>query len=215
MIDWKNIPNVIANQNALANQSTHAIVVIDLDGKILMDNDQARTVMGYDSLEGLNIRDIAPPPYTKLFQSAHMEKGYGSSVRQFLKKDSQLVWMTAQGVLLKDEAGAPWGIFLYLYDSTTERELKAEIEYLSNKLKDVVSSIQQALNKGKALPPEVTPAERSIAALVKEGLTCKEIADARGIGVKSVENARVSLRRKLGVDRRTNLKAVLQEYGDL
>jgi hypothetical protein len=30
-----------------------------------------------------------------------------------------------------------------------------------------------------------------------------------------VENVRVALRRKLGVDRRTNLREVLQEYGEL
>lgn len=156
-----------------------------------------------------------PPPYSMLFQPEHMEKEFGSDVRQVLHKNGRLVWMTVQGVLLKDEAGAPWGVFMYMYDSTTERELKAEIEYLSNKLKDVVSSIQHALNKGKTLPPKVTPGEREMAVLVKAGLTSKQIANARGLGVKSVENVRVSLRRKLAVERRTNLRAALQEYGDL
>jgi len=79
----------------------------------------------------------------------------------------------------------------------------------------VLSSIQQALNKGKALPSDVTPAEREIAVLVKEGMTCKEIAAMRDMGAKSVENVRVALRKKLAVDRRTNLRAALQEYGDL
>ena len=215
MIDWSRIPNANANQNALANHSTHAIVVIDLDGKIMMDNDQARAVLGYGRLEGMNIRDIAPPPFKMLFQPEYMQRGYASDVRQFLKKDGRLVWMSAQGVVLKDEAGAPWGVFMYMYDSTTERELRAEIEYLSNKLKEVVTSIQQALNKGKSLPPEVTPTEREIAVLVKKGLTSKQIAGNRGMGAKSVENVRVALRKKLGVDRRMNLREVLQEYGDL
>ncbi len=58
-------------------------------------------------------------------------------------------------------------------------------------------------------------AEREVATLVKRGMTCKEIAESRGIGLKSVENARVALRRKLGLDRRANLRAALQEYGDL
>ena len=53
------------------------------------------------------------------------------------------------------------------------------------------------------------------ALMVKKGMTCREIASLRGMGVKSVENTRVALRRKLGVDRRVNLRGVLQEYGDL
>ncbi len=144
-----------------------------------------------------------------------MANGYGSAVSQFLRKDGSFVWMSAQGVLLKDEQGAPWGVFIYLYDSTTERELQAEVEHLGNKLRDVVTSIQQALNKKRTLPPDITQAERDIAAMVKNGMTCREIAAVRNMGVKSVENVRVSLRKKLDVDRRTNLRTVLQDYGDL
>jgi DNA-binding CsgD family transcriptional regulator len=102
-----------------------------------------------------------------------------------------------------------------MYDSTTEQELQAEVEHLSTKLRDVVASIQLALNKGKVLPPEITQAEREIAAMVKKGMTSRHIANVRGMGVKSVENVRVTLRKKLGVDRRVNLRAVLQDYGDL
>jgi PAS domain S-box-containing protein len=215
MIDWNKIPNANANQNALANQSTHAIMVIDMDGKILMNNDSARAILGYETLEDLNIRDIAPPPFAKLFTPEFMANGHGSAVRHYLRKDGSFVWMSAQGILLKDEQGTPWGVFIYLYDSTTEQELQAEVEHLGNKLRDVVTSIQQALNKKRKLPPDITQAERDIAAMVKNGMTCREIAAARSMGVKSVENVRVSLRKKLDVDRRTNLRTVLQDYGDL
>jgi PAS domain S-box-containing protein len=215
MIDWNRIPNASANQNFLANHSTHAIVVIDRDGRILMANPAAGELLGYDSFEGLNIRDIAPPPYTQLFKPEFTARGYGSVVRQFLLADGRLKWMTAQGIVLKDEKDALWGYFIYMYDSTTERELRAEIEHLSSKMRGVVDSIQHVLNKQEALPPGVTPAEREIAALVKKGLSSREIADHRGIGVKSVENARVALRRKLGLDRRSSLRVALQAYGDL
>jgi len=215
MIDWNRIPNANTNHNAIANHTTHAIVVIDMDGKILMANTSACDLLGYDTLEGVNVRDIIPPPYTMLFQPESMEKGFGSDIRQVLHRDGRLIWMAVQGVVLKDEQGAPWGVFLYMYDSTTERQLQAEVEHLSAHLRGVISSLQQALNKGRTLPPEVTPAEREIAALVKKGMTCKEIAAVRGMGVKSVENARVVLRRKLQIDRHAHLRRVLQEYGDL
>ncbi len=215
MIDWSRIPNANGNQNALANRSTHAIVVIDMAGAILMANPAASEVLGYDSFEGLNIRDIAPPPYTILFKSEYVERGYATDVRQFLHRDGRLKWMTAQGIVLKDGEGKPWGYFIYMYDSTTERELRAEIEHLSSRMRGVVDSIQQALNKKETLPAAVSPAEREIAALVKEGRSSKEIAAVRHMGVKSVENARVALRRKLGLGRRTSLRAALQDYGDL
>ncbi len=123
--------------------------------------------------------------------------------------------MSAQGIVLRDEQDNPWGYFIYMYDSTTERELRAEIEHLSSRMRGVVESIQQALNKKAALPADVSPAEREIAALVKEGLSSKEIAAVRHMGVKSVENVRVALRRKLGIGRRTSLRGALQDYGDL
>ena len=215
MIDWNKIPNANANQNALANSSTHAIAVVDMEGRIIMANESATKTFGYESLVGMHARDIAPPPFSVLFTPEFMATGSGSKVRQFLRKDGRFVWMAAQGTLLKDEQGAPWGVFIYLHDITVERELKVEVEHLSNRLREVVSSIQQALNKKRELPPDITPTERDIAAMVKHGITSRDIATARGIGVKSVENMRVSLRKKLAVDRRANLRAALQEYGDL
>ncbi len=215
MIDWSRIPNVIGNQNALANRSTHAIVVIDMAGEILMANPATKEALGYASFEGMNIRDIAPPPFTILFKPEYIEKGYATDVRQFLHRDGRLKWMSAQGIVLRDEQDNPWGYFIYIYDSTTERELRAEIEHLSSRMRGVVESIQQALNKKAALPADVSPAEREIAALVKEGLSSKEIAAVRHMGVKSVENVRVALRRKLGIGRRTSLRGALQDYGDL
>lgn len=215
MIDCGIIPNLIENHNFLARHTTHGAMLIDLDGKILMDNQSACKLMGYDSLEGMNFRDIAPPPYEMLFKPEYMERGYGSAIRQFLKKDGTLVWMTIQGVVLRDEHGDQWGVYIYMYDSTTEKELKAEVEHLSNELRDVINSLKHVLKKKKTLPSGVTPVEREIAALVKEGLSSKEIAAIRNIGIKSVENVRVMLRRKLGVDRGTNMRSALQDYGDL
>jgi len=78
-----------------------------------------------------------------------------------------------------------------------------------------LTRIQLALNKDRTLPPEITPAEREIAASVKKCMNCRESAAVRGMGAKSVEIVRVVLRKKLGVDRRANLRAVLQDYGDL
>ena len=215
MIDWNKIPNANTNHNAIANRTTHAIVVIDMEGRVLMANTSACDLLGYDTLEGINVRDIIPPPYKMLFQPKPMERGFGADVRQVLHRDGHLIWMAVEGVVLKDEKGAPWGVFLYMYDTTTERELQAEVDHLGAHLRGVVSSLQQALNKGRPLPSDVTPAEREIAALVKNGMTCREIAAVRGMGVKSVENARVALRKKLGVGRRENLRAALQAYGDL
>jgi DNA-binding CsgD family transcriptional regulator len=150
-----------------------------------------------------------------LFQPEYMKRGYGSNVRLVLQKDSSLVWMMVQGVVLNDEHDAPWGVFIYMYDSSTERELGAEMEYLSNKLRNVVPSMQIALNKGKFMPPEITHAERQIAAMANKGLCSRDIANVRGMGVKSVEKVRRALRKKLGVDRRVNLRFLLQDYGDL
>ena len=48
-----------------------------------------------------------------------------------------------------------------------------------------------------------------------KGRYYRPISAVRGMGVASVENVRVVLRKKIGVGRRDNLRAALQDYGDL
>lgn len=215
MIDCNQIPNLAGNFNLLANYSTHGGLTIDMQRTILMANERACKLLGYASLVGMNLRDIAPPLQADFPSPECLEKGYGSDLRQFLREDGRLVWMNAQGIVLRDELGTPWGFYIYIYDCTTERKLRAEVEHLSDKLRDIVATIQQELTTNNTMPPDITVSEKAIAKLVKGGFSSKEIADIRGMGVKSVENVRVSLRKKLAVDRGTSLQAALQEYGDV
>lgn len=56
---------------------------------------------------------------------------------------------------------------------------------------------------------ELSPAEREVAALAREGLSNAEIARARGVAVRTIANQLASIFRKLGVGSRVELAAVL------
>ena len=60
--------------------------------------------IGYESLEGMNARDIAPLPYRMLFTPEFMALGQATALRQFLRRDGSLVGVEA--VIDKDLASA-------------------------------------------------------------------------------------------------------------
>ncbi len=60
------------------------------------------------------------------------------------------------------------------------------------------------------LPPALTGAEEDIALRVFEGATNREIAEARGVSIKTIGNQLASIYRKLGVASRTELVLLLR-----
>lgn len=105
-------------------------------------------------------------------------------------------------------------------------ETKSAIDYVARKLEghdrehmwdefqisfEKVSS--SFFNRLSEKHPELTLREKRLCALLKLGLTTKEIADINGQSIKSVENARTRLRKKLGLTNiDSNLSAYLSEF---
>ncbi|MFV0468322.1 MAG: hypothetical protein ACK5MK_05265 [Dysgonomonas sp.] len=71
---------------------------------------------------------------------------------------------------------------------------------------NIYDSFYENLSK---LHPDLNPNEKRLCALIKLNLNSKEIADITKTTVKSVENSRTRLRKKLGL---TNLKSDLNQY---
>ncbi len=105
-------------------------------------------------------------------------------------------------------------------------ETKSAIDYVARKLEghdrehmwdefqmsfEKVSS--SFFNRLSEKHPELTLREKRLCALLNLGLTTKEIADINGQSLKSVENARTRLRKKLGLTNiDSNLSAYLSEF---
>lgn len=82
---------------------------------------------------------------------------------------------------------------------------------IESHLEDVISPF---LQKASALNIQLTPGEIQVAALVKEGLTTKEIAGALNISAHAVDFHRKNIRSKLGLNRKkSNLRSYLISFG--
>lgn len=104
-----------------------------------------------------------------------------------------------------------------------KKETQEAIDYIATRLKRDTSStniwkefevrfeqVHESFYKNLAEKhPDLTPRERRLAALLKLNLTSKEIAQITGQSLKSVENARTRLRRKLNI---TNFQTDLSAY---
>jgi DNA-binding NarL/FixJ family response regulator len=104
------------------------------------------------------------------------------------------------------EAGAR----AYVLKSDASKDLLSAIRAIANHQPYFTSSANEVLIKGFCDPnPEATSSvsiyktltgrEREIVQLLAEGRTCKEVAFALGIGVKTAETHRTNLMRKLGM----------------
>jgi DNA-binding NarL/FixJ family response regulator len=71
---------------------------------------------------------------------------------------------------------------------------------------------EQFFKKLKADFPELTPGDLKLAAYLKMNLSSKEIAPLLNISIRSVENKRYRLRRKLNLEEEENLTEFMLRY---
>lgn len=121
-----------------------------------------------------------------------------------MHKDKEFVYSAiaagAEGYLLKEDA---------------DTELFAAIEKIRQKgryispllLGDLTDELFQALPKGQLAPQKelLTTREREVLKLIAEGISNKEIADLLFISIRTVENHRANLMRKLNIKSTANL----------
>jgi PAS domain S-box-containing protein len=83
----------------------------------------------------------------------------------------------------------------------------AYVDTLEEHLRDIVSPFMRTLSSSYL---SLTPRETQIAALVKDGMTTKEITDLLNISATAVDFHRKNLRSKFGIkNKRTNLRSYL------
>jgi PAS domain S-box-containing protein len=133
--------------------SNDAVLLFDLDGKILTWNRGAQDMYGWSEGDALrmNVRDMTPPDRiaetTDLFHRLAAGKTVSSYETQRITKDGRIldIWLTATSLL--DNAGKTVEVF-----STTERDItehkKAEqqVLVLNEQLKHQISELE-AVNK--------------------------------------------------------------------
>ena len=90
--------------------------------------------------------------------------------------------------------------------------IKREVDH--NKQREVFERAfdevhEEFLNKLKTMYHSLTPTELRLCAYLKMNISTKEIAPLLNISVRGVEICRYRVRKKLGIDRKTNLVSLL------
>lgn len=82
------------------------------------------------------------------------------------------------------------------------------IDLLESHIREVLSP----LGKNSRISAVLTPTEMRVAELIRQEKTSKEIAEALGLSKNTADFYRKSIRRKLKLDRKTNLKSYLANH---
>ena len=117
----------------------HAIIRVDLEGRITTWNSGAQRLFGFRSLE------ILGEPFHLLYNSCEsdtpqrhlstaLEQGHITDECQQVRKDGTHFWATADVTLLRNEEGVPRGYAVITRDITERRRQREEIEQRETQL---------------------------------------------------------------------------------
>src|SRR5258708_2188008 len=117
----------------------HAIVRVDLNGRIITWNSGAERLFGFKSWE------ILGEPFHKLYNKCEsdtpqrhlrtaFEQGHLNDECLQVRKDGREFWATADVTLLRDEKGEPRGYAVITRDITERKQHREEIEQREQQL---------------------------------------------------------------------------------
>ncbi len=127
----------LSRMATVVSDSNDAVIMHDLDGKILAWNRGAQDIYGYTESEALgkNVREIVAEPDREAALTLIQKIKQGEIVKSFelrrLAKDGRVlaVWLTT--TLLKDETGRPVAIATTERDITERKQAEEEISELN------------------------------------------------------------------------------------
>ena len=136
----------------VVNDSNDAVIMHDLDGKILTWNHGAKEIYGYTEVEvlGKNVREIVAEPDREALLTMIRKIKEGEIVKSFelqrVAKDGRIldIWLTA--TLLSDEKGKPVAIATTERDITERKRLQKEIQQFNKDLQQQVAERTKELS---------------------------------------------------------------------
>ena len=120
----------IAEQAAFLDQARDAILVRDLEGKVLYWNQGAERIYGWPASEvgGRNIGELLykdPRLFQKYNDLTLAQGGWSGELRHLTKKQDEII-VEARWTLMRDEAGRPKSILAINSDVTERKNIEAQ-----------------------------------------------------------------------------------------
>jgi PAS domain S-box-containing protein len=127
-------------QLALTREQQNALILLDIEGRVLEWLPGARAIFGYDaeemlghSLERLFTLDDAQRQESKWSLDAARSYGHAEDERWHLRRDGVRIWATSTTTALRDEAGALVGFLRVSRDRT---DMRGHVDTLQQRLQD-------------------------------------------------------------------------------
>lgn len=175
---------VARNIDKILEAPGFAIFLANLDGKILWTNRPAADLLGYKRRELINktVQELTPDFHMKweearvLHSAENDQKGIHIAGRPIIRKDGSIVMTSVHMVVL------------------------------DNSMPHVMAVVtpNEAVPR-MPLPPSLTATERRLAKYIAFGMSSKEIASSIGVSLRTVENHRYHLHKKLSLPPKTSL----------
>lgn len=127
----KQIEEQLREQAALLNQAQDAIVVRDLEHRILFWNKSAERIYGWtaEEVKGKNIQKLLYQKDLSQFEEAHrtlMEKGEWRGELRQVTKDGKEIIVEGHWALVRDDKGQPKSVLVINTDITEKKKLEAQ-----------------------------------------------------------------------------------------
>ncbi len=134
------------NYRGIFENSVEGVYRTSIEGRLLSANPAMAHILGYDSPDELvaSVADVRQQSYVHpedrdVFLSAILEQGTVNGIEfQFYRKDKQIIWISINARLVRDDTGTPLFVEGFSTDITERKHAEQEIRRLNDELEQRV-----------------------------------------------------------------------------
>jgi len=128
------------------DSNSTGIAITTLDGKVVDANQTYQDMVGYTlkELEGTNAQELTPKKWHKFEAEATkhlMSEGYGTSEKEYIKKDGTIFPVSVSAWLIRDRQGNPAGIGTFVTDVTEQKKAEEALRRTTDEQATILSTV--------------------------------------------------------------------------
>ena len=145
-----------------AISKSSAMIEFGMDGKVIWANNNFLEVMGYELSEIVgkhhkmfcDAKYVATDDYKKFWQGLNAGK-YDTGTFQRTDKEGKSIWLQASYNPLLDEKGKPYKVLKIASDITTQKEIEAQAQHVTEEMKAQEEELRQNMEEMQTIQEEM------------------------------------------------------------